>query len=553
MDPLWLSFSAIIVVIVSVLVLRLHPFLALCFGGLMVAILTSGSRLQDAAVRETGAKVIGRDGAIVQLEDQATLSGRCIVFRRQHGHYRAAGEVVLQHDDTSRVLQTTSNATELQAGDMLVHETDHGRVKKAPKISAGQRFATGFGETCRKIGILIAMASVIGTCLLESGAARRIVDATRALVGESRTPLAFAASGFVVGIPVFFDTVFYLLMPLARALRIKTGQNYLLYVMSIVVGATMAHSLVPPTPGPLLVASEIEGVTVGHMIVGGLIVGLISVASGFLYCVWANRTWVIPLRDAEGQEMEDVEIEESGSASASQSAPSVLVPLLPILLPVIFLAGKTFADSPTGSDSTVVDTVRPIIDFLGDKNIALVIAAIVALSTLAWQRSKAGIRSPFRGIQQALASGGVIILITAAGGAFGHVLRQCGVAEAIQQRFPSTQDGMVLLGLAFVVTSIVRFAQGSATVAMITGVSIVAPIAAEIALPYHPVYLALAIGCGSKPLPWMNDSGFWIVGRMSGMTESETLKTFSVTLTIMGIVGFLVTLAGAAWLPLVGS
>ena len=126
-------------------------------------------------------------------------------------------------------------------------------------------------------------------------------------------------------------------------------------------------------------------------------------------------------------------------------------------------------------------------------------------------------------------------------------------AEAIQQRFPSTQDGMVLLGLAFVVTSIVRFAQGSATVAMITGVSIVAPIAAEIALPYHPVYLALAIGCGSKPLPWMNDSGFWIVGRMSGMTESETLKTFSVTLTIMGIVGFLVTLAGAAWLPLVGS
>ncbi len=553
MDPLWLSFSAIIVVIVSVLVLRLHPFLALCFGGLMVAILTSGSRLQDAAVRETGAKVIGRDGAIVQLEDQATLSGRCIVFRRQHGHYRAAGEVVLQHDDTSQVLQTTSNATELQAGDMLVHETDHGRVMKAPKISAGQRFATGFGETCRKIGILIAMASVIGTCLLESGAARRIVDATRALVGESRTPLAFAASGFVVGIPVFFDTVFYLLMPLARALRIKTGQNYLLYVMSIVVGATMAHSLVPPTPGPLLVASEIEGVTVGHMIVGGLIVGLISVASGFLYCVWANRTWVIPLRDAEGQEMEDVEIEESGSDSASQSAPSVLVSLLPILLPVIFLAGKTFADSPTGSDSTLVDTVRPIIDFLGDKNIALVIAAIVALSTLAWQRSKAGIRSPFRGIQQALASGGVIILITAAGGAFGHVLRQCGVAEAIQQRFPSTQDGMVLLGLAFVVTSIVRFAQGSATVAMITGVSIVAPIAAEIALPYHPVYLALAIGCGSKPLPWMNDSGFWIVGRMSGMTESETLKTFSVTLTIMGIVGFLVTLAGAAWLPLVGS
>ena len=105
--------------------------------------------------------------------------------------------------------------------------------------------------------------------------------------------------------------------------------------------------------------------------------------------------------------------------------------------------------------------------------------------------------------------------------------------------------------LAFALTAVVRFAQGSATVAMITSVSIVAPLAAELSLSYHPVYLALAIGCGSKPLPWMNDSGFWIVGRMSGMTESETLKTFSATLTIMGVVGFLVTLAGAKWLPLV--
>jgi GntP family gluconate:H+ symporter len=127
------------------------------------------------------------------------------------------------------------------------------------------------------------------------------------------------------------------------------------------------------------------------------------------------------------------------------------------------------------------------------------------------------------------------------------------VAEAIQDRFPSTQNGMVLLVMAFVVTAVVRFAQGSATVAMITGVSIVAPIASSLTLGYHPVYLALAIGCGSKPFPWMNDSGFWIVGRMSGMTESETLKTHSVALTIMGVVGFIVTLAGAKWLPLVSG
>ncbi|MEM7316354.1 MAG: SLC13 family permease [Planctomycetota bacterium] len=199
MDPILLSLLAIVLVIVSVLALRLHPFLALIFAALLVTILTPQERLHDAAISK------GAEPAAAQ---------------------------------------------------------------KMSEKPAGQRLAEGFGDTCRKIGILIAMASVIGTCLLESGAARRIVDWTRELVGERRTPLAFAASGFIVGIPVFFDTVFYLLMPLAKAMYRKEVKNYLLYVMSIVVGATMAHSLVPPTPGPLLVASEIKGVTVGQMILG---------------------------------------------------------------------------------------------------------------------------------------------------------------------------------------------------------------------------------------------------------------------------------------------
>ena len=145
------------------------------------------------------------------------------------------------------------------------------------------------------------MASIIGMCLLESGAAWRIVQSTRQLVGEERTPLAFAVSGFVVGIPVFFDTVFYLLMPLAKAMRLQTGKNYLLYVMSIVVGATMAHSLVPPTPGPLFVASKM-GISVGTMMIAGTVVGLIAVASGFLYVVWANRRWEIPLRGEDSEQ-----------------------------------------------------------------------------------------------------------------------------------------------------------------------------------------------------------------------------------------------------------
>jgi GntP family gluconate:H+ symporter len=131
------------------------------------------------------------------------------------------------------------------------------------------------------------------------------------------------------------------------------------------------------------------------------------------------------------------------------------------------------------------------------------------------------------------------------------VLRQTGIAPAIENRFPLAEGGSGLLLVAFAITSIVRIAQGSATVAMITSVGIVAPLVANVELTFNSVYVALAIGCGSKPIPWMNDSGFWVVTRMSGLTESEALRTHSVALTIMGIVGLVVTLIGAQLWPLV--
>jgi GntP family gluconate:H+ symporter len=153
-------------------------------------------------------------------------------------------------------------------------------------------------------------------------------------------------------------------------------------------------------------------------------------------------------------------------------------------------------------------------------------------------------------VQEAILNAGTIVLITAAGGAFGAVLRQSGIADAIQQRFPIGSGELSLLLAAFLITAVVRVAQGSATVAMITAVGIVAPLVQTIELPYHPVYVALAIGCGSKPIPWMNDSGFWVVTRMSGMTEAESLRTYTVMLTLMGLVGLAATLAGAVLVPL---
>ena len=190
-----------------------------------------------------------------------------------------------------------------------------------------------------------------------------------------------------------------------------------------------------------------------------------------------------------------------------------------------------------------------MIVFLGDKNIALILSAAVAMSTLAW--IKRGDRELIsQATQRALKSGAVIILITAAGGAFGGVLRQTGIAASIQDMADGVQA--MALPIVFLVTMLVRTAQGSATVAMITAAPVAKAFADGGDLAFHPVYLALAIGCGSKPIPWMNDSGFWVITRMSGLKESETLRMVTPMMSLMGLFGLVVTMLAAWLLPLAG-
>lgn len=398
------------------------------------------------------------------------------------------------------------------------------------------RVSSALGGGFSKLAIIIAMAAIIGKCLLDSGAAERIVFSLRNALGEKRTPLAFSASAFTLGIPVFFDTVFYLLMPLGKALRAHTGKDYLLYILAIVCGATMAHSLVPPTPGPLLVATEL-GVDIGAMMLGGLAVGLVTVTAGFLYAVWANRRWEIPLRPSA--ELSQDELEAMANRDVSE-LPGFFVSVLPILLPVVLIAGQTVAES-FGVENAFLNTI-------GDKNIALILSAAIALGLLAMAKRKS-LGELTDSVQSALASGGVILLITSAGSAFGAVLRDTGITDAVAGLVPEKQS-LVLIPIAFLITTAVRTAQGSATVAMITAIGIVAPIIGAVDLAFHPVYIALAIGCGSKPIMWANDSGFWIIGRMSGMTPLETFKTASVQMIVMAVTGLIVVMFGASLLPL---
>ncbi len=558
----------------------------------------------------------------------------------------------------------------------------------ATKIS---RVATAFGNTAGGIGIVIALAAVIGKCMLDSGAADRIVRAFVRLLGEKQAPVALMGSGYVLAIPVFFDTVFYLLVPLARSLHRQTGKQYLKYILAIGAGGAITHSLVPPTPGPLLMASTL-GIDLGLMIMIGAAVALPAAAAGVLFADVADRIMKTPMRSL-GSEPEPEPL-------ADEQLPPLALAILPVLLPVLLISTNTILTTVADLEPTARLTVEQVRDWpelqarmqaaamgegtpavqrlwdrlpeesrrllgtgseldasqrqevvagfnrvlgqkdlyeeqaflgvplaeetkdllgqdrtrmrravlermnrllledslnslsapaasrdvaagageagdtaliephtwrtpwrvaadvsdvFGNANLALLLSTIIALFMLAYQRGLT-LNEVARVVETSLMSGGVIILITAGGGAFGAMLQAAQIGDAIQSVFGSVLgsggDGLAFLFLGFLLAGVLKIAQGSGTVAMIVGSSMMAAIVGPGELSYNPAYLATAIGAGSLVGSWMNDSGFWIFAKMGGLTETEALKSWTLMLVFLGLIAFAVTLLLAVVLPL---
>lgn len=403
-------------------------------------------------------------------------------------------------------------------------------------VPVGKRLATAFGNTSAKIGILIALASVIGTALMRSGGAERIVRGLLHLFGKKNTATALLAGSFTLAIPVFFDTVFYLMIPLVKSLAIKDPRKFSLYLMAIIAGGVMAHSLVPPTPGPLFVAEEM-GIDLGAMIIGGIGIGIITVAAGYGYAIWANRRWQLPLRDTADIRVADL---AQFSARTAQELPSLGMSILPILLPLLLITGNTFSNALV-AEATLT---QHILTTLGDANMALFLSALIAMYVLWKQLPDRGQFKTY--LAEALGSAAMIILITASGGAFGQMLQQTGIG--LQVGAWASDFQVALLPMAFFVTALVRSAQGSATVAMVTAMGVMSGVLAT-DLAFHPVYLALAIGCGSKIFAWMNDSGFWIITNMSGMEVGETIRHFSMLMVVMALAGLIAVMIFSVLLP----
>ena len=390
--------------------------------------------------------------------------------------------------------------------------------------------------------------------MMESGAADKIVRRLLASLGEDRASWAMLLSGFILSIPVFFDTVFFLLIPLARALALRTGKNYTLYVCAICAGGALTHTIVPPTPGPLIIAENLSR-PAGEAIIAGLCAAIIPVLVAMWYCRRLNVSVNVPLRETKGAPIKDL---EAIVKKKDDELPSFGLSMLPVLLPVVLISAVTFIGLFGKMGISIPADLKTWLEFVGDKNLAMMLGAIIAMYTLAkqrgWTLGKMG-----ESMSTPLETAGVIILITGAGGAFGSMIAKTGLRGTIEQLGSSgnTEGGMstiALLLIAWVLTAVIRAAQGSATVSMITGSGIMAPIIASGLeqgwLACHPIYFCLVIGFGAFPLSWMNDSGFWVVQRMSGFTERETLKTWTKLLTLIGVVGLIQVLIFAKVLPM---
>ena len=414
----------------------------------------------------------------------------------------------------------------------------------------------GFGNTAGGIGLIIALAAIVGTCMMKSGAAERVVRHLLQVFGEKRAGLVLLLSGFLLSIPVFFDTVFFLLIPLARAMSFRAGGRYLYFVMAMAGAGAITHSMVPPTPGPLMIA-EFLSIELGHALIAGLVASVPIAVLVLWVSGWFDERMEIQMRPVAGIGNDDL---KKTLEKDLQELPPLFLSYLPILLPVILISCVSLKSfGRRGNESRVSCSEFGESKFsnpflLGDPNIAMTLAAMVSIFLVVRQKQvvndgEESSKSVFSKLLEApLSTAGSIILITGAGGAYGGMIRLSGVGELIAD-FASRME-LSHVFLAWAITAFIRIAQGSATVAMITGAGLMASIIGDgSGLSYHPTYVFLAIGFGSITLSWMNDSGFWVVQKLSGLTENEMLRTWSLLLTIISLCGLVLSLLGSAFLP----
>lgn len=502
--PFVVLIVSVVFVILAISVLRMHPFLALIFAAILAGVMA------DSLPVNPNAK-----------------------------HNEKAGT---QDMDYGKTVSTIAE----------------GKLPQVLKLTT-----IGFGETAGNIAIVIGMATIIGMSLMESGAADKVVRRFLAVCGDGPKGISFAIviSTYILSIPIFFDSMFMLMVPIAMAMALRTGRDFTLYVLAICAGGTVTHSLTVPHPGPLFMVDNLH-IDIGLSLWVGIVIGMVPVVIAWLAIQWLNKKTPIELRESANAPIHDL---KRMMDKPESDLPGLIASLAPIIVPIglisvtsVFeMAKRGYTPTVGGFSGWMVNLcggldsfmlVKGWVDFIGNKNMALILGAAISLWLLAKQR-KLSMKKIEDLIGPPLETGGVIILITSAGGAFGYMLAQAGVGTALGA-WAKEHSGINLVLLSYVVALVFRIAQGSATVSMQTTSAMVAGL--MVGLPYHPIYVLLAIGFGAIGCSWMNDSGFWVVSRLSGFTERETLRTWTVLLSIISITGLLLALTLSKLLPFAG-
>ena len=400
-----------------------------------------------------------------------------------------------------------------------------GVIAGMPLAAAVKAFQDGVGNTLGFIAVVVGLGTMLGKMMAESGAATRIATTLIDLFGERRVHWAIMVVAFIVGIPVFFQVGFVLLLPLVFTIARRTGMSLVKIGIPLVAGLSVVHGMLPPHPAAMLAVGAYKA-DVGRTILYGLLVGLPTAAlAGPIFATWISPRITLPPENPLAAQL---------GGESTQGTPGFGISLLTVLIPVILMLLASAADIALDPGNRA----RAALHFVGNPIVALLLALLFSFWSL--RRPRRFTREEvMKFCNDCLAPTATILLVIGAGGGFNQVLVQSGVGGAIAKM--AIGSHVSLLILAWTVAALIRVATGSATVAMTTAAGIVAPIA--IATPGTSAeLLVLATGAGSLVLSHVNDSGFWLIKEFFNMTVPQTLKTWTVAETIIGVAGLGFTL-----------
>ena len=395
-----------------------------------------------------------------------------------------------------------------------------------PLATIVKSFETGVGDTLGHIAIVVALGTMLGKMMAESGGAERIALTLISVAGEKRIHWAMMAVGLLVGLPVFFEVGFVLLIPIAFNVARRTGTSMVLVGLPMVAGLSVVHGLVPPHPATLLAVAAYKA-DIGRTVLYALIVGIpTAIIAGPLYAKFiAPRIRIVGENPIAAQFVE---------TAANRDLPSFSLTLFTILLPIFLMLIGSWADKLATPHSPFNEGLR----LLGGADIALLIAAMVSFVTLGKLRGFSR-ETILKFTDECLAPTATITLLVGAGGGLGRILQDSGTSQAIVDL--ALRAHLSILFSAWLVAALVRLATGSATVAMAMASGIIAPIAAHTGV--RPELLTIATGAGSLVFSHVNDGGFWLVKEYLNMSVADTMKSWSICETIISVVGLLLTMA----------